>query len=169
MNILEAIFTFLGNTLPRFDWCDNIRYLFYRMAGMKVSEDVKFFGPITVRPLGGIQNISIKKGTFLNTDTRFGCPQQIINIGSNCQIGPRVSFETVNHELKYCEHHGRNDIILPIVVKDEVWIGCGAIILPGVTIGKGAVIASGAVVTKDVLPMTVVGGIPAKVIKTLDL
>ena len=51
------------------------------------------------------------------------------------------------------------------MINDEVWIGCGAIILPGVTVGKGAVIASGAVVTKDVPPMTLVGGVPAKIIK----
>jgi maltose O-acetyltransferase len=134
---------------------------------MSVAEDVKFFGPITVRPLGGIQNISIGKGTFFNTETRFGCPKEMITIGSNCQIGPRVSFETVNHELSYHEQFGRKDIVLPITIEDEVWIGCGAIILPGVIIGKGAVIASGAVVTKDVPAMTVVGGIPAKIIKTL--
>jgi len=166
-NLIESLFTFFGNALPRFSWCDNIRYKLYRIAGMSVADDVKFFGPITVRPLGGIQNISIGKGTFLNTETRFGCPKQMITIGSNCQIGPRVSFETVNHELIYCQQKGRKDIVLPITIEDEVWIGCGAIILPGITVGKGSVVASGAVVTKDVAAMTVVGGIPAKHIRSL--
>jgi acetyltransferase-like isoleucine patch superfamily enzyme len=55
----------------------------------------------------------------------------------------------------------------PIVIEDQVWIGCGAIILQGVRIGKGAVVAAGAVVCSDVAPMTVVGGVPAKLIKTL--
>jgi len=165
--LTEVLFTFLGNSLPRFNWCDNIRYKFYRIAGMSVDNDVKFFGPITVRPLGGMKNIAIGEGTFLNTETRFGCPKQKISIGKNCQIGPRVSFETVNHELVYNDKSGRKDIVLSVTVEDEVWIGCGAIVLPGVVIGKGSVVASGAVVTKNVPPMTVVGGIPAKVIKIL--
>jgi len=135
---------------------------------MAVADDVNFFGPITVRPLGGIKNICIGAGTFLNTKNRFGCPKQKITIGNNCQIGPRVSFETVNHELVYCEQKERKDIVLPITIKDEVWIGYGAIILPGVTVGKGSVIASGTVVTKDVPPMVVIGGIPAKFIKSLE-
>jgi acetyltransferase-like isoleucine patch superfamily enzyme len=54
-----------------------------------------------------------------------------------------------------------------IVVEDDVWIGAGAIITDGVRIGKGAVVAAGAVVTKDVLPHTVVAGIPARIIKDI--
>ncbi len=55
-----------------------------------------------------------------------------------------------------------------IVIEDDVWLGAGAIITDGVRVGKGAVVAAGAVVTKDVAPHTVVGGVPAKVIKTID-
>jgi len=55
-----------------------------------------------------------------------------------------------------------------IIVEDDVWIGAGAIITDGVRVGKGAVIAAGAVVTKDVPPHTVVGGVPAKVIRQID-
>lgn len=55
-----------------------------------------------------------------------------------------------------------------IVIEDDVWLGAGAIITDGVRVGKGAVVAAGAVVTKDVPPHTVVGGVPAKVIKTID-
>lgn len=57
---------------------------------------------------------------------------------------------------------------LPIRIEDECWISVGAKILPGVTIGKGSTVAAGAVVTKDVEPYVVVGGVPAKVIKRLE-
>ena len=55
----------------------------------------------------------------------------------------------------------------PIVIEDDVWIGAGAIVLPGVTVGRGAIVAAGAVVTTDVAPFTVVGGVPARQIGTV--
>jgi galactoside O-acetyltransferase len=55
----------------------------------------------------------------------------------------------------------------PITIEDDVWIGAGAVVLPGVTIGRGSVVAAGAVVTADVAPQTMVGGVPARVIKAV--
>jgi len=63
---------------------------------------------------------------------------------------------------------GRGRISKPIVVEGEVWIGCGAIILQGVTIGRGAVVTAGAVVNKNVESLTVVGGVPAKIINRIQ-
>jgi len=135
------------------------------MAGMKIHGRCSLWGPITIRPIGGAKNIEIGKGTFINSDARFGVPSEKITIGKNVQIGPRVMFETMNHGLVYEEGKGRGGLTKPIVVEDEVWIGGGCIITQGVTVGKGAVIAAGAVVTKDVQPNTVVGGTPSKFIK----
>ena len=56
----------------------------------------------------------------------------------------------------------------PIVIEDDVWLGAGAIILPGVTVGHGAIVAAGAVVTSDVEPMTVVGGVPARELRKIE-
>lgn len=56
----------------------------------------------------------------------------------------------------------------PVVIGDDVWIGAGAIILPGVTVGEGSIVAAGAVVTRDVAPRTIVGGVPAEPIRTLS-
>ncbi len=66
------------------------------------------------------------------------------------------------HSNKAMERRGGAGYALPIIIKDDVWIGAGAIICPGVTVGKGAVIAAGAVVNKDVADYTIVGGVPAK-------
>ena len=90
-----------------------------------------------------------------------------ISLGKNVLIGPNVVMRTSNHNFsdknKNIKDQGHNSG--DIHIEDNVWIGSNCVILSNVTIGKGAVIAAGAVVNKDVLPFTVVGGIPAKKIK----
>ena len=85
-----------------------------------------------------------------------------ISIGNRVMLGPRVQLITANHDIST-----KLTIMSPIIIEEDVWIGAGAIILPGTTLGKHSVIAAGAVVTKDVEPYSVVGGIPAKLIKTV--
>ena len=165
----EMIFLPIANHLPRLMAMDLIRYLFYKLAGVHIEGRCIIYGPLTIRPVGGTKNITIGKGSFLNTEIRFGCPKDRITIGKNCQIGPRVCFETMSHGMVYEPGKGRGRLSKPIVVDDEVWIGCGAIILQGVTIGKGAVVSAGAIVSKDVEPLTVVGGVPAKLLKKIDV
>lgn len=107
--------------------------------------------------------VEIGKNTFINhhfmTVALGG-----INIGDNVQIAPDVLVLTANHDVKDREvlH------CYPVVIEDGAWIGAGAKIMPGVTIGERAIVASGAVVTKDVESDTVVGGNPAKLIKYID-
>lgn len=86
-----------------------------------------------------------------------------LTLGSRIMMGPRVMLLTANHDLLT-----RMTQTAPIVVEDDVWIGAGSTVLPGVRIGKGAIVAAGAVVTKDVPAFTVVGGVPARVIKELE-
>ena len=80
-------------------------------------------------------------------------------------IGHRVVLATLDHDLNPYDRHL---LCAPIHIGNRVWIGAGAIITRGVTIGDGAVIAAGAVVTKDVEENTIVGGVPAKVIKKIE-
>ncbi len=83
-------------------------------------------------------------------------------------INPRLRHEQYKHILKY-GHPRKIDLLdKPVVIKNDVWIACMSIIMPGVTIGEGAVIGAGSVVTKDVAPYTIVAGNPAKVIRELD-
>jgi len=87
----------LANAIPRFSPRNPIRIELFRRAGMKISEGVVIWGPVTAVPLEGLGNISIGAASFLNTETRFGCPEASISIGERVQVGPRVSFESVNH------------------------------------------------------------------------
>ena len=82
-----------------------------------------------------------------------------ITTGDNVSMGPEATILTLGHDPQSpeCEDNGGD-----VVIGDRVWIGYRALIMPGVTIGEGAVVAAGAVVTKDVEPFTIVGGVPAK-------
>ena len=89
-----------------------------------------------------------------------------VTVGNNVLIAPNVLISPVTHSLKIAERTkncGKN-----IVIEDNVWIGAGAIILPGVTLKKGCVIGAGAVVINDVEPNTFVAGVPAKFIKEIE-
>jgi galactoside O-acetyltransferase len=90
-----------------------------------------------------------------------------IVIGDNCAIGPGVVMRTANHKYLKLDVKIQNQghDIADIVIENDVWIGANAVILGGVHIGMGAVVGAGAVVTKDVPPMAIVLGVPAKVIK----
>lgn len=163
----EAVFLALANHLPRMRVCDHFRHVLYRWAGMRIEGRCTLWGPLTIRPLGSARNIRIGAGSFVNTDVRFAAAGAI-HLGSNVQVGPRVMFETVSHGLVYEPGKGRGYWARPIVVEDEVWIGAGAILTQGVTIGRGSVIAAGAVVTRDVAPGVIAAGVPAREIRPVD-
>lgn len=91
-----------------------------------------------------------------------------VSIGDDVLFGPAVQIYTVTHPLDAVQRKTGLEQGKAVTIGHSVWVGGGAIILPGVTIGEGAVIAAGAVVTKDVPAYAVVAGNPAKVIKTLD-
>lgn len=77
-------------------------------------------------------------------------------------------FETTNHGLKYEKGKNRETRTAPIIIEEGVWIGAGTIITPGVTIGDGAVVAAASVVTKNVGAYALVGGVPARHIRSIS-
>lgn len=112
-------------------------------------------------------NISFGKNFYMN----FDCVILDVNkvtIGNNVMIAPKVQIYTATHPLNPQRRNSGRELGYPIVIGDNVWIGGGAIICPGVTIGDNAVIAAGAVVTKDVEENVLVGGNPAKFIKSIE-
>jgi acetyltransferase-like isoleucine patch superfamily enzyme len=112
------------------------------------------------------RNMEIGKYVFINHHTNFSTPMGM-KIGDYVMIGPYCLFASVHHKFD----DWKTPMILqkpeihPIVIESDVWIGAKVTVLGGVTIGRGAIIAAGAVVTKDVEPYSIVGGVPAKLIK----
>lgn len=90
-----------------------------------------------------------------------------VRMGNNVWIGPNTLISTVNHPLTPSGRRRHLGIAKPVVIGDDVWIGGNATIVPGVTIGNNVVVAAGAVVTKDVPDNSLVGGVPARLIKKL--
>uniref|UniRef100_K3X0T4 Maltose/galactoside acetyltransferase domain-containing protein n=1 Tax=Globisporangium ultimum (strain ATCC 200006 / CBS 805.95 / DAOM BR144) TaxID=431595 RepID=K3X0T4_GLOUD len=112
-------------------------------------------------------NIHLGDGVFMN----FNCVLLDvceIRIGARTLLGPGVQIYTATHPLDVETRRSGLEYGKPITIGDDVWIGGGAIICPGVTIGNGSVIGAGAVVTKDVPPMCVYAGNPAKLIKKIE-
>ncbi|MFE9023798.1 sugar O-acetyltransferase [Streptomyces sp. NPDC007808] len=111
-------------------------------------------------------NISIGARTFVNYNLT-ALDVAAITIGEDCQIGPGVQLLTPTHPLEPQPRRDKLEAARPITIGDNVWLGGGAIVLPGVTVGDNSVIGAGAVVTKDVPANTVAVGNPARPVRTL--
>ena len=138
-----------------------LRELFSKLIGKPVDESFAFFPPFYT-DCG--KNITIGKDVFLNMGCKFQ-DQGGIFIGDRSLIGHNVVLVTLNHAMDPADR--ATMIPAPIHIGKRVWIGANATVLPGVTIGDGAIVAAGAVVTKDVPENTVVGGVPARVMRKI--
>lgn len=139
-----------------------VHELMGKILGKELSESTTVLPPFYIdygKP------VTIGRGCFIQQCcTFFG--RGGITIGNDVFIGPKVNLITINHDPdpdNRSATYGR-----PIVIEDKVWIGINSTILPGVKIGYGAIIGAGSVVTKDVEPMTIVAGNPARVIKKIE-
>ena len=138
-----------------------LRALFSELTGRPVDESFGLFPPFYT-DCG--KNIHIGKNVFINMGCKFQ-DQGGIYIGDGALIGHNVVLATLNHAASPKDRGSMSPA--PIRIGKNVWVGANAVILPGVTIGDGAIVAAGAVVNRDVPENTVVGGVPAKVIRTI--
>lgn len=141
---------------------EEIRTLIEKLTGRNIGEGFGMFPPFYT-DCG--KNTIIGDNVFINSCCQFQ-DQGGITIGDGALIGPKTVIATLNHHQN--PNKRGNLIPKPIKIGKNVWIGANVTILPGVTIGDGAVIAAGAVVSKDVEANTVVGGVPAKLIKRIQ-
>lgn len=167
----------------------SIYRILYRLIGKKMPlSDVKFsFGAKKIRrfltkkiivKMGN--NVNIEKGAEFFNSLEIGNNSGVgvncmlsgkIIIGNDVMMGPEVYIYTFNHRFNRIDipmwKQGHEEI-KPVYIEDDVWIGSRVTILPGVKIGKGSIIGASSVVTKDVLPYSVVGGNPAKLLKVRE-
>lgn len=151
-------------------------YIWDRLWSPIYKHSMKYCGKnVYLRPMSsdlkGLSNMSIGERSSIPKGSTFYCTKAPLTIGKNVIFGPRPTIITGDHRVnvigKYIiDNHDKlpeND--LPVIIEDDVWTGANVTILKGVTIGRGTIIAAGAVVTKSCPPYSIIGGVPAKIIK----
>ena len=141
---------------------NQIRSLLGEIMGTPLDESTRVFPPFYIN-IGKFTRLG--KNVFINYDCTF-LDMGGITIEDDVLIGPKVSVLTEEHPVDSAIRQKLG--VKPVHIKRNVWIGAGAMILPGVTLGENSVVAAGAVVSKDVPANTLVGGVPAKVLKELN-
>lgn len=136
---------------------------------------------VYLRPMSsdikGLNNLSIGDGTSIPKGSTIYCTLAPLTIGKKVIFGPHPTIITGDHRIDLIGKYiidvtdddkledGVNKYDAPVVIEDDVWCGANVTILKGVTIGRGSVVAAGAVVTKSFPPYSIIGGIPAKLLK----
>jgi acetyltransferase-like isoleucine patch superfamily enzyme len=159
-----AVATRLSSELSGFCWDERepIRAVFEELIGKPVGDSFHLIPPFHADY--GL-NITVGRAVFIGYQCMF-TGHGAIDIADEVMIANKVNLVTTGHPV---EPDKRRDYITvePITIERNVWIGTAATVLPGVTVGAGSVVAAGAVVTHDVPPATLVGGVPATVIRQL--
>lgn len=183
-NIMQKISLFIIKMFAVLPYLyDKVLFWFYRRAMRHCGEGV-YMRP-SQSDMKGLHNLSVGDGTSIPKGSVFYCTQALLTIGKKVIFGPRPTIITGDHRIdiigKYIidvtdeekkslkiNDNGNvngNPYDLPVVIEDDVWVGANVTILKGVTIGRGSVVAAGAVVTRSCPPYSIIGGVPAKVLK----
>lgn len=148
----------MGNMIVNKIPSRHIRKWFYQLLGAKIGKNTVVCRRVDmIFPKGLRLDNNVSVGWFVDLDARGG-----ITVGHDTNISSHTKFITGSHDV---DDPNFEASFKPITIGHHCWIGTGAIVLQGVTIGDGAVVAAGAVVTKDIPPYEVWGGVPAKFIR----
>lgn len=163
---LSLSFSYIWDKIWSYVWKRNMKYCGKNVYLRPMSSDIK-----------GIWNLSIDDDSLIPKNSVFYCTLAPIVIGKKVIFGPHPTIITGDHRTdiigKYIMdiedqdkfENGINKYDSPVIIEDDVWCGANVTILKGVRIGKGCIVAAGAVVTKSFPPYSIIGGVPAKLIK----
>lgn len=162
--VLRFIIPFLFKLIPTLR-LNGLKAVLLNIAGHDIGKKVVIASTILIK---GNFNAHIGDGSFIGHETMIIGGASDIYIGANCDISSRVNLVMGSHEIDPINARSAGfGLSKSIIIEDGVWIGFGAIILPGVKIGKKSIIGAGSVVAKDIPPYSIAVGNPCKVIKAL--
>jgi len=152
--------------LPRHKIFNIAKSNYMRIQGAKIGSHITYYPGITINPCINItlgDHVDLAWGVLITTGGG-------VEIGDRTLIGYRTQILSANHVIPPNRGRifGSGHVPAKVTIANDVWIGANCVIVAGVTIGEGAVVAAGSVVTKNVEPFTVVGGVPAKLLKNRD-
>lgn len=138
-----------------------------RLSGVAVGRGTTFGGSLTIAGPLGAKALRIGEGCFVNAGCHFDVSASI-DLGDGCALGQEVMILTGTHEVAWPQRRAGALSASPVVVGRGAWLGARVVVLPGVTVGEGSIVGAGAVVTRDVPPNTVVGGVPATALRVIE-
>lgn len=164
----EKLINYIGKLLE----CFLRIYKAYYIKKLKKRLDVKNVDIVYPVNFMGERNIEIEENVYINSNAFISAIHAKVIIKKYAGIAPNVYISTGNHRmipgrffLTISEEQKGPGYDADVIIEEDVWIGSNVTILKGVTIGRGAIVAAGSVVSKNVLPYSIVGGVPAKFIK----
>ncbi len=152
--------------LPRFRLMNSLKSVALRVLGARVGKRVVYYPGVKIVPAYGMtigDDVDFAWGVIVTASGG-------VEIGDRVLIGYQTLILSSNHSMPACPDRifEAGHVKKTVRIQKDVWIGSGCTILPGVVVGEGAVIAAGSVVTKNVAPFSIVGGVPAKLIRWRD-
>ena len=163
----RAVVEAVGAALPHLR-CNMLRTTLWRGVGVRIGDRSRVMGPLHITCIGEWQKfLSIGHDTLITGPLRIDLAAEVA-IGDRVRIGHDVLLLTNDHEIGPAELRCGPLVARPIHIGDGAWLASRCIVLPGISIGAGAIVAAGAVVTRDVPPNTLVAGVPARVVRTVD-
>lgn len=153
--------------LPRFSWCLLLKRWFLILAGGKVGSRVVIYPGVWIMPG---RNLVIEDDVDLSKDVIITTAGGVY-IGERSLVGYRTQILSANHRIPKVGERipVSGDDYRPVRISKDVWIGANCVIAPGVCVGEGAVVAAGSVVTKDVAANSIVGGVPARLLRMREM
>jgi len=156
----------VSRVLPQFAFV-RTRTVLLRAAGISIGRGSAVMGTLYISGSGPAGLLSIGDHTAISGPLHVDLGARV-EIGSRVHLGQDVMLLTMDHEIESSDERCGRLMAAPIRIGDGAWIASRATILPGISVGRGAVVAAGAVVATDVPPDTLVGGVPARVLRHLD-
>lgn len=165
-NVADFCVQVVVSSLPQVPVFNCFKAALMRMRGARVGKDIKILPGVWIDRFSGLQigdEVSVATGVVITTAGG-------VNIGDHCMIGYRAVLLSAHHVIppgrKPMRYAGAR--FAPLVVERDAWIGAGAVLLGGVTVGEGAVIGANALVNRDIPPFAVAAGVPARVLRMRD-